>query len=50
MVTDTQHTMPLDVIEATWLVTYLSRILSQKELVDLRIYALAKYIGYIEEM
>ena len=50
MVTETQPTMLLDMVETTWLVTYLSRIVLQEELVGLSTYILVKYVSYIEKM
>ena len=50
MVTGAQPTLSLDIIEATWLVRYLERMLSRSELIGLRATALTKHAVYIEEM
>ena len=50
MVTDIHPTIPLDIIEATWLVKYPERMLSREELIELRAMALAKHVAHIEEM
>jgi len=50
MVTGAHPTIPLDIIEATWLVKYLERMLSREELIELRAMALAKYVAHVEEM
>jgi len=49
-VTGTHLTIPLDIIEATWLVKYPERMLSKEELIGLRAMALAKHVAYVEEM
>jgi hypothetical protein len=50
MVTGAHPTLPLDITEATWLVTYPDRFLTTEELVGLRAQALAKHVSHIEEM
>jgi len=50
MVTGAQPTLPLDVVEATWLVTYPERMLSRAELIGLQAAALAKHVAHVEEM
>jgi len=50
MVIGAQPTLPLDVIEATWLVRYPERMLSRSELIGLRATALTKYTVHVEEM
>jgi len=50
MVTGSYPTIPLDVVEATWLVKYLERMVLSIELIRLQALALAKHIEHIEEM
>ena len=49
MVTGTQLTLPLDLTETTWLVTYPERMLSRAELIGLCTATLAKHVNHIEE-
>jgi hypothetical protein len=49
-VTGAHPTVPLDIVEATWLVEYPDHIISTAELVGLRAKALAKHIQHIGEM
>ncbi|KXN86462.1 hypothetical protein AN958_10065 [Leucoagaricus sp. SymC.cos] len=44
------ESIPLDIIEATWLVKYPDRFISTTELVGLRAQALAKHAAHVEEM
>ena len=50
MVIEAQLTLPLDIIEATWLVRYPERMLSRSELIGLWATVLAKHAAHIEEM
>jgi len=50
MVIDTQPILPLDIQEATWLVSYPSKISSTTELIGLRAMALAKHVQHVEAM
>jgi hypothetical protein len=50
LVTGAHPTLPLDVVEATWLVTYPNNILTTEELVGLRAKALAKHATHVEAM
>jgi len=50
MVTGAHPTIPLDVVEATWLVKYPKRMISSAELIELQALALAKHIEHIEKM
>ncbi len=50
MVTGAHPTLPLDIVEATWLVKYPERFLSTEELIGLRAQALAKHISHVEAM
>jgi len=50
MVTGVHPTIPLDVVEATWLVKYPERIVSSAELIGLQALALAKHMEHIEEI
>jgi len=50
MVTGAQPTLPLDIIEAMWLVKYPERILSRSELIGLQALVLAKHADHVEEM
>jgi len=50
MVTGAHPTIPLDIIEATWLVKYPERMLSREELIGLQAMALAKHVAHVEEM
>ena len=50
MVTGAQPTLPLDVLEATWLVTVPGRILTTVELVGYHAKALAKHQQHVAEM
>ena len=43
-------TIPLNVVEATWLVKYPERIVLSAELIGLRALALAKHAEYVKEM
>ncbi len=49
-VTGCHPILPLDIVEATWLVEYPGKIISTAELVGLRAKALAKHRQHIEEM
>jgi hypothetical protein len=49
-VTGSHPTVPLDIVEATWLVDYPGEIISTAELVGLRARALAKHRQHVEEM
>jgi hypothetical protein len=48
--TGSHPTIPLDVVEATWMVEYPGEIISTAELVGLRAKVLAKHRQHIEEM
>ena len=50
MVTGAHLTIPLDIIEATWLVKYPERMVLTSELIELRALALVKHVKQIEEM
>jgi len=50
MVMGAHLTIPLDIIEVTWLVKYPERMLSRVELIGLQAMALAKHIAHVEEM
>ena len=50
MVTGAQPTLPLDVVEATWLVKIPGRILTTAELIGYRAKALAKHRQHVAEM
>jgi len=50
MVMGAHSTIPLDIIEATWLIKYPEKMLSRKKLIGLRAMALAKHIVHVEEM
>ena len=50
MVTRVHPTIPLDVVEATWLVKYPERMVSSAELIELQALALAKHVKHVEEM
>jgi len=50
MVTGAYLTIPLDIIEATWLVKYPERMLSREKLIGLQAMALAKHMAHVEEM
>ena len=50
MITGAHLTIPLDMIEVTWLVKYPERMLSREELIGLRAIALAKHVTHVEEM
>ena len=50
MVTGAHPTLPLDVIEATWLVSYPRDVLSTTDLIGLRAMALAKHVKHVETM
>ena len=50
MVTGAHPTLPLDLIEATWLVQYPNRFLTTEELIGLRAEALTKHVNHVEEM
>jgi hypothetical protein len=49
-VTESHPTIPLDIVEAMWMVEYLGEIISTAELVGLRAKALAKHRQHIEEI
>jgi len=50
MVTRVHPTIPLDVVEATWLVKYLERMVSSAELIELQALVLVKHVKHVEEM
>jgi hypothetical protein len=50
MATRAHPTLPLDITEATWLVTYPDRFLSTEELIGLQAQALAKHVHHVEQM
>jgi len=50
MVTEAHPTIPLDVVEATWLVKYPEKMVSSAELVGLRALALTKHAEHVEEI
>lgn len=50
MVTGAHPILPLDIEEATWLVEYPGRILTDSELIGLRAQALAKHIQHVQAM
>jgi len=50
MVTGAHPTIPLDIIEVTWLVKYPERMLSREELIGLQAMVLAKHVAHVEEM
>ena len=50
MVTGAHPMIPLDVVEATWLVKYPERMISSAELIGLRTLALAKHAEHVEEI
>ena len=50
MVTGAHPTLPLDLIEATWLIEYPDKFISTEELIALRAQALAKHIDHVEQM
>jgi len=50
MATGAHLTIPLDIIEVTWLVKYPERMVLTSELIGLRALALAKHVKHIEEM
>jgi len=50
MVIGVHPMIPLDVVEATWLVKYPERMISSAELIGLQALALAKHAEHIEEM
>jgi len=50
MVTGAHLTIPLDIIEVTWLVKYPERMVLTSELIGLQALALAKHVEYIKEM
>ncbi|KXN87820.1 hypothetical protein AN958_08087 [Leucoagaricus sp. SymC.cos] len=50
LVTGAHPTIPLDVIEAIWLVKYPDRFTSTTELVGLQAQGLAKHAAHVEEM
>lgn len=49
-VTGAHPTIPLDIVEATWLVEYPDTIIPTHELIGLRAKALAKHADHVEEM
>src|SRR5262249_23227821 len=50
MVTGAHPTLPLDIMEATWLVKYPQQLASTSEIIGLRALALAKHVSHVEEM
>jgi len=50
IVTGAHPTIPLDMIETTWLFKYPERMLSREELIGLQAMALAKHVAHVEEM
>jgi len=50
MVTGAHSTIPLNIIETTWLVKYPERMLSREELIGLQAMALAKHIAHVKEI
>ena len=50
MVTGAHPTLPLDLIEATWLVEYPAKFISTEELIGLRAQSLAKHVDHVEAM
>lgn len=50
LVTGAHPTLPLDIIEATWLVKYPDRFISTEELIGLRAQALAKHVNHVEDI
>ncbi|KAJ3553414.1 hypothetical protein NP233_g12649 [Leucocoprinus birnbaumii] len=50
MVTGAHPTLPLDIVEATWLVKYPAQMIDTTELIGLRALALAKHVSHVEEM
>jgi hypothetical protein len=50
MVTGAQPVLPMDIVEATWLVKLPDRILTEEELIGYRARALAKHKEHIDEM
>jgi len=50
MVTGAHPTIPLDIIEAMWLVKYPERMLSREELIEFQAMALAKHVAYVKEI
>ncbi|KXN85537.1 hypothetical protein AN958_11164 [Leucoagaricus sp. SymC.cos] len=50
MITGVYSTLPLDIQEATWLVSYSEKMMSTKDLIGLRATALAKHIEHVEAM
>jgi len=50
MVTGSQLILPLDIIEATWLVKYPERMFSRSELIGLQALVLAKHADHVKEM
>jgi len=50
MVMGAHPTIPLDIIEAMWLVKYLEGMLSREELIGLQAMALAKHVTHVEEI
>jgi transposase InsO family protein len=50
MVTGAHPVLPLDIEEATWLVEYPGRVLTDSELIGLGAQSLAKHVQHVEEM
>jgi hypothetical protein len=50
MVTGAHLVLPLDIEEATWLVEYPGRVLTDSESIGLRAQSLAKHVQHVEEM
>jgi hypothetical protein len=50
MVTGAHPVLPLDIEEATWLVEYPGRVLTDSELIGLRAQSLAKHVQHVEAM
>ncbi|EKM74264.1 hypothetical protein AGABI1DRAFT_48304 [Agaricus bisporus var. burnettii JB137-S8] len=50
MITGAHPTLPLDLAEATWLVTYPDKIATHSELIGLRAQALAKHVQHVDAM
>lgn len=50
MITGAHPTLPLDIVEATWLVKYPAQIATTTEIIGLRALALAKHVDHVEAM
>ncbi|KAF7773662.1 hypothetical protein Agabi119p4_5829 [Agaricus bisporus var. burnettii] len=50
MITGAHPTLPLDIIEATWLVKFPETLVSTADLIGLRAQALAKHVTHVEQM